>query len=48
VLAEQVRDRFLGAAVGLFVGEVLGAQFESLTSSSIQHAMGAGVLKMTG
>lgn len=46
--AEQIRDRFLGAAVGLFVGEVLGTQFESLTSSSIQHAAGAGTLKMTG
>ncbi|MGF1573526.1 MAG: ADP-ribosylglycohydrolase family protein [Sumerlaeia bacterium] len=46
--ADSLRDKFLGAAMGLCVGEALGAQFETMTASVINMKLGDENVQMTG
>jgi len=48
LLQEQIRDKFLGAALGLIVGDSLGAQYETLTASAIMINVGDETLAMKG
>lgn len=48
MLHEQIRDRFLGALLGLLVGEALGAQFEGRAATDIQLSLGEAPTKMVG
>lgn len=45
---DSLRDRFLGGAMGLCVGEALGAQYEAMTASVIESKLNGGNLVMVG
>ncbi|MCB2154143.1 ADP-ribosylglycohydrolase family protein [bacterium] len=48
MLAEQIRDRFLGTVLGLVVGEAVGAPFELRTATYIQMSLGDKPTRMEG
>lgn len=46
--ADSLRDKFLGGAMGLCVGEALGAQFEAMTASVIELKLDGNRISMVG